>query len=287
MESCIYILGFIVIIFLILKIYFMKKSIKEISNLLSDIMKNDTNNLITISSNDKDIKKLAIKINEELKVLRKEKLQYESGNQELKKSLTNISHDLRTPLTAITGYVELLKKERKNEYIEIIERKTKELTNLTEELFDFSKTMDIGKNIKKEKVCINQMLEESIASYYEIFKEKNIEPNIKICNKKIYRELDKNSITRIFENILSNAIKYGSEDLKIELLENGKIIFSNKTKSLDKTTARKIFDRYFTVENAKKSAGIGLSIAKQLTELNGGTINANFENSILSIEIVF
>ena len=172
MESCIYILGFIVIIFLILKIYFMKKSIKEISNLLSDIMKNDTNNLITISSNDKDIKKLAIKINEELKVLRKEKLQYESGNQELKKSLTNISHDLRTPLTAITGYVELLKKERKNEYIEIIERKTKELTNLTEELFDFSKTMDIGKNIKKEKVCINQMLEESIASYYEIFKEK-------------------------------------------------------------------------------------------------------------------
>ena len=265
----------------------MKKSIKEISNLLSDIMKNDTNNLITISSNDKDIKKLAIKINEELKVLRKEKLQYESGNQELKKSLTNISHDLRTPLTAITGYVELLKKERKNEYIEIIERKTKELTNLTEELFDFSKTMDIGKNIKKEKVCINQMLEESIASYYEIFKEKNIEPNIKICNKKIYRELDKNSITRIFENILSNAIKYGSEDLKIELLENGKIIFSNKTKSLDKTTARKIFDRYFTVENAKKSAGIGLSIAKQLTELNGGTINANFENSILSIEIVF
>ena len=287
MESCIYILGFIVIIFLILKIYFMKKSIKEISNLLSDIMKNDTNNLITISSNDKDIKKLAIKINEELKVLRKEKLQYESGNQELKKSLTNISHDLRTPLTAITGYVELLKKERKNEYIEIIERKTKELTNLTEELFDFSKTMDIGKNIKKEKVCINQMLEESIASYYEIFKEKNIEPNIKICNKKIYRELDKNSITRIFENILSNAIKYGGEDLKIELLENGKIIFSNKTKSLDKTTASKIFDRYFTVENAKKSAGIGLSIAKQLTELNGGTINANFENSILSIEIVF
>ncbi len=292
METWLYI-GIIVLIFilmiLIVKILLFRKSIRKISTDLTRILKSDTNNLLTITTGDKEIIKLANTLNIELKNLRKQKLQYENGNLELKRSITNISHDIRTPLTAISGYIDLIKenenKEKQEEYIKIVERKTNDLINLTEQLFDFSKTVDIAPQIKKEKICINELLEESLASFYVVFKEKNIIPNIKIANNKIYKFIDKDTITRVFENILSNVIKYSNGDFKVKLEENGKIVFSNKATSLDATTVEKIFDRYYTVENAKKSTGLGLSIAKQLVELNSGTIIGKYIKDELIIEI--
>ena len=250
----------LVCILLIIKIYTMKKYIKEIERELNEILTSDTNRLITISSSDKTIKNLANILNSELKELRKQKLQYENGNQELKTLITNISH---------------------------IERKTNDLIALTNQLFDFSKTMDIGVKLEKQKYCINEILEETLANYYSIFKANKIEPQIDICQEKIYRYLDRISTMRIFDNIISNVIKYSSENLKISLNQTGKITFSNKATSLDATTVQKIFDRYFTVENAKKSTGLGLSIAKQLVELNNGNISAKYLDSNLVLEIEF
>lgn len=284
-----YFIALIILIFIIIKIYLIKNSIREIRKNLNKILNSDTNNLLTISSGDKDITGLTNDLNIELQKLRKLRLQYENGNQELKKSITNISHDIRTPLTAINGYVELMKESEKNDkqekYIKIVERKTKDLIELTEQLFDFSKTMDIGMKINKEKCCINEILEETIANYYIIFKEKNIEPQIEITANRIYKIIDRNTIVRVFENILSNIIKYSSGNCKIILNEDGKIIFSNKATSLDATSVKKIFNRYYTVENAKKSTGLGLSIAKQLIELNEGNIVARYEQGYLIIEI--
>lgn len=283
----------VICIALTIKLYFMKKSVKEIEAGLKDILKSDTNNLITISSSEKNIKKLATSLNIELKTIRKQKLQYENGNQELKKLVTNISHDLRTPLTAIKGYIDLIEKDKlsKNQekYLNIIQKKTDELTELTEQLFDFSKTIDNNIKISKEKCNINEILEEVLASYYVIFKEKGIEPQISMCSENVYKKLNKASIIRIFENILSNISKYCVNNFKIELKDDGTIIFANKVKDglLDATTVQKIFDRYFTVENAKKSTGIGLSIAKELVELNDGSISANFTKDTLIIEIKF
>lgn len=284
-----YFIALIILIFIIIKIYLIKNSIREIRKNLNKILNSDTNNLLTISTGDKDIIGLTNDLNIELQKLRKLRLQYENGNQELKKSITNISHDMRTPLTAINGYVELMKESEKNnkqeKYIKIVERKTKDLIELTEQLFDFSKTMDIGMKINKEKCCINEILEETIANYYIIFKEKNIEPQIEITANRIYKIIDRNTIVRVFENILSNIIKYSSGNCKIILNEDGKIIFSNKATSLDATSVKKIFNRYYTVENAKKSTGLGLSIAKQLIELNEGNIVARYEQGYLIIEL--
>lgn len=283
----------VICIALTIKLYFMKKSVKEIEAGLKDILESDTNNLITISSSEKNIKKLATSLNIELKTIRKQKLQYENGNQELKKLVTNISHDLRTPLTAIKGYIDLIEKDKlsKNQekYLNIIQKKTDELTELTEQLFDFSKTIDSDIKISKEKCNINEILEEVLASYYVIFKEKGIEPQISMCSENVYKKLNKASIIRIFENILSNISKYCVNNFKVELKDDGTIIFANKVKDglLDATTVQKIFDRYFTVENAKKSTGIGLSIAKELVELNDGSISANFTKDTLIIEIKF
>ena len=287
--SIMIIILFLICLVLIAKIYLMKKSVKEIELSLKDILKTNTNNLLTISSSDKEIKRLASILNIELKELRKQRLQYETGNQELKSSITNISHDIRTPLTAISGYIDLIKEnknsDKNEEYLKIVEDKTKDLILLTEQLFDFSKTMDIGTKIKKEKCVINDILEETFANYYIIFKENNIVPQIEITENKIYKIVDINTIVRVFENILSNVTKYSNGDFKVILDNEGKITFSNKATSLDATTVEKIFNRYYTVENAKKSTGIGLSIAKQLVELNGGTINAKYIKSHLIIEI--
>lgn len=283
-------IGFGIAAFFIgIKLYVLKKSIKEIHISLSRILKTDTNQLLTISSADKEMKLFVNDLNKELQNLRKEKLEYQNGNQELKKIVTNISHDIRTPLTAIQGYIDLLKKntEKQEEYIQIIEKKTEELTLLTDQLFDFSTTMDVGIKIKKEKCCINEILEEVLANMYPIFKEKQMNPKLEICKQKIYRNLDKNSINRIFENILSNVCKYGEGDFKVTLDSKGVITFSNKATSLDEITVQKIFDRYFTVENAKKSTGLGLSISKQLVELNGGTISAKYVKENLIIKICF
>lgn len=235
--------------------------------------------------------------------MRKVKIQYENGSEELKRTITNISHDMRTPLTAISGYIELMennieaeevnnskskiirREENKQKYLKIIKRKTSELIELTEQLFKFSTTMDTLWKIDKENCCINEILEEILAEYYSIFKKKNIVPEINICNEMIYKNLNKNSLIRIFENILSNMIKYSDGNFKIKLERSGKIIFSNKAKKLDTTTVQKIFDRYFTVENANNVTGVGLSIAKQLVEINKGNIIAKYMDGNLVIEV--
>ncbi len=279
----------ILLLIMIIKLYCIKKSITEIRMSFKNILKTDTNNLLTISSSDRELNRLANELNTELKNLRTLRLQYEKGNHELKKMITNISHDMRTPLTAISGYIDLMKNakeiEKSERYLEVIERKTSDLINLTELLFDFSKSIDLG--IRKEKICINELLEEVVANYYSIFKENTITPKIDICEEKIYRDIDKNAVVRAFENILSNVSKYSSGDFSLKLSDDGKIFFSNKAKTLDATTVKKIFDRYYTVENAKKSTGLGLSIAKQLIELNNGIINAKYIKGNLIIEIEF
>lgn len=278
-----------VCIFLIVKVFLIKKTIREIEKSFTYIIESDTNNIVTISSLDKDIKNLTINLNKNLMELRKQKLEYKNGNQELKKIITNISHDLRTPLTVINGYIDLLQKENKNaeqeRYIKIIKEKIYELQELTEQLFEFSKTVDVDLEVKKEECCLNDILEESLANYYNQFKEKNIIPKISISNKKINKMVNRIAIIRIFENILSNVLKYSNGNFEVILNDDGIITFSNKANSLDAITVQKIFDRYFTVENAKESTGIGLAIAKQLIEQNRGKITAEYVNGYLIIKL--
>lgn len=278
-------------IFLIIKILIIKNEINNIGKSISSILKSDTNNLITISTTDSDLKKLANMLNKSLKELRQLELEYKNGNQELKSSITNISHDLRTPLTAIRSYLDLIDKnnltDKQLEYLKIIDSKVKDLTELTEQLFDFSKIIDIYNEMERKKICINNILEDSIVSFYGLFKKHNINPKIEICEEKVIRLLNENMLKRIFENVISNAIKYCEKDFNVKMYNNGTIEFSNKTDKLDQVSLEKMFDRYYTVRNAKKSNGIGLSIAKQLVDLSGGKIKAKYKNNSLIIEIKF
>lgn len=286
-----FLITLIICLYLVIKIIIIKSELRNIESKLTTIINSDTNNLLTISSNDKDLVRLIKNLNKNLKYLRKLELEYINGNSELKESITNISHDLRTPLTAIRGYIDLINVEnlssKQKEYFNYIDEKTKDLIELTEQLFDFTKSLENYNDLNKKDICLNSFLENIIGSYYAIFKSKNIEPKINITRNKIIKKLDENMLSRIFENIISNSLKYSDGDFNLTLNENGLITISNKSSSLDKTSIKKIFNRYFTVENARKKGGVGLSIAKQLIELNGGTIKAEYKNKVLIISVYF
>ncbi len=275
----------------IAKIFTLKKSIQEIQHQFEFISKSDTNHLITISSNDRDLKRCCSQLNESLKRIRKLQIEYELGSQNFQQSITNLSHDLRTPLTAIRGYLDLIDRrnltEKQNIYLNHIDDKTQDLTDLSEQLFYFFKSYERSVSLNMKEVCINTVLEATLCSFYDLFKANHIEPTIQITDTPIIKKLDETMLKRIFENILSNAIKYSENQLSVALNENGILKFSNKTSKLDKTSVEKIFDRYFTVENANKSNGIGLSIAKGLVELNHGQIFSSYEKGIFSITIHF
>lgn len=286
-----FLLVFIFGIILLLKLIVMKKAIKQIAKDFNFIIKSDTNLLITVSTNDRDIKRLSASLNDNLKILRKLEIEYKQGNQDIKKSITNISHDLRTPLTAIRGYLDLIETNnisvKQKEYLKYIDEKTKDLINLTEQLFAFSKSLETYDELNKKEVILNHSLEDVICSYYNLFKGKKLEPIINITDKKIVRLLDEEMLKRILENVIFNAIKYSENMVMITLTDVGIIEISNQTKKFDAVSAKKIFDRYYTIENAKKSNGVGLSIVKQLVELNGGKVMSKYRNGLLTITIIF
>lgn len=280
----------VVIIFaLLLKIFYMRKAIGEIKRGFSEKLYTDTNTPIMLSSHDKLVSSLANDINVELKELQKQKHRYIQGDKELKNAITNISHDLRTPLTTICGYLSLLDKEEKSEHIarqlSIIKNRTFALKQLVEELFRYTTIISDTENSVYTETVINNVLEDCISSYYAIFKEKGITPNINLCEQKIVRSVDKTALLRIFNNVIDNAIKYSVGDLTISLFENGKIVFSNHTSDLNEIQIGKLFDRFYTVNTARKSTGLGLSIAKALIEKMDGNISADYSNNVLSIII--
>ena len=283
------VLSVIVIIFAI-KIRIMQKSMDEICSCLSEHLSSDTNQLITVSSSDKHVRHLASEIARQLTELRRQRRQYINGDRELKEAVTNISHDLRTPLTAICGYLELLEAEEMTDntrrYVEQIANRTEALKALTEELFRYSVVSSVS-DLNYEKVNVGRVLEDTLISFYGAFGQKNITPNISLPDGVIIRSLDKSALSRIFGNIISNAVKYSDGDFAVTMTDAGEITFSNTASELSSVDVGKLFDRFYTVDSARKSTGLGLSIAKLLTERMGGNISADYKGNVLSITLSF
>lgn len=276
---------------LVLKILLLHKSMDEICVEFNERLSVDTNTLISTTSSDAHTKRLASEINTQLRLLRSQRRRYLTGDQELKEAVTNISHDLRTPLTAICGYLDLLENEEKNEavtrYLSFITNRTDALKQLTEELFSYSLILSARDNMKCEMINVNAVLEESIAAFYPALLERGITPDIQMPQQQIKRQLDKAALSRVFSNILNNALKYSDGDLDVQLRDNGDIIFINTAADLDKVQVGKLFSRFFTVEAARNSTGLGLSISKTLVEQMKGNITAQYLNKKLSICIRF
>ena len=281
-----------IVILLTLKIHLLKKSADEISNAFSDRLMSDSNVLIDLSSRDRHMRNLAYTINKELKKLINDRHRYQQGDAELKNAVTNISHDLRTPLTAVCGYLDMLDKEEQGEnskrYLKIIRGRTEIMKQLTEELFRYSVFTSVSDGTPSEPVILNSALEESLSAMYTSLKAGHITPSVTMPDVKVKRMLNRNALSRIFGNIISNAVKYSDGALEITLEENGRITFSNHAEKLDEIQVGRLFDRFYTVETASSgSTGLGLSIARALTEQMGGSIDAEYEDGMILIHVHF
>lgn len=280
----------LIIFVLLAKVCFLRESAHEIADAFRDRLTTDTNTLVNISTRDPYMRKLAAEINVQLRLLRKERQRYQQGDLELKEAVTNISHDLRTPLTAINGYLDLLQREEKSKdvqrYLSQIQNRTEVLKNMTEELFRYS-VVTASQELKLERMDIVRALEESLLSFYAVMQEKGIQPEISLPEQSVFCELDVGAVNRIFSNIISNALKYSDGDLSVIMTSNGDITFTNTAHNLTAVTVGRLFDRFYTVEASRNSTGLGLSIAKILIERMGGSIEAVYNNDKLQIKIFF
>lgn len=269
----------------------LRRSIREVADELGEKLQTDTNTLISISAGDRAVRALAAQINRQLQALRRERLRLQTGNDELTNAVTSISHDLRTPLTAICGYLELLEREPQTQnsarYLAVLRERTNAMRSLTEELFRYSVITAAADALNRAPVCINDVLEQSIAGLYGALTARGIVPQIRIPEEKIVRSLDAAALRRIFDNILSNAVKYSSGDLAVALHPDGAVTFQNRAPSLGSVQVERLFDRFFTVETARNATGLGLSIARLLTERMNGAISAEYRGETLQIRVFF
>lgn len=284
--------GFLFILVLLLagKIVLFRKAARELAESFADRLITGTNTLLDLPCRDKEMLRLAHSLNMQLRKLREERHRFCQGDAELKHAIMNISHDLRTPLTAICGYLDLLKREELTEeakrYLSVIENRTTVLKQLTEELFSYSIILSAAE-IKKETVVLNDVLEEGLAAYYAAFRQRNITPEIQMPEKKVVRQLDRKLLSRIVANLLSNVLKYSDGDLEVLLEETGEIVFINTASQLDEILAGRLFDRFYTVETGRNATGLGLSIARTLAEQMEGRMKAQYRDGKLMIYLQF
>ncbi len=274
-----------------LRLLLLRRAVREIAEAFAYRVKTDTNTLIDVPMNDKTVRELVLTINKELRLLRSERRRYQQGGTELRDTITGISHDLRTPLTAICGYLELLEREQTSEeqrrYLNMIEDRVNALRELTEELFRYSVVILERDTLELVPVKLSDALEESLAAHYPQLLERGIEPQITFPETPVVRRLDRKALARIFGNILTNAIKYSDGDLSVALTEDGEVTFQNAASGLDQVSVGRLFDRFFTVESGRGSTGLGLAIAKALAERLGGEIAASYDGGRLTIRLRF
>ena len=264
---------------------------KEISNNLDEYVN------IKTKSVDKDVENLVQNINLIFDSKQKVVAEKKKKEEELRASISNMSHDLRTPLTSIMGYLQMIKSEKpseadKKEYMDIVEKRTKSLQKLISSFYDLSRIEGNEYNFNYKKVNLSNVLCENIAVFYNDFINNNIEPVIEI--EEGIKEIisDEGAITRIFSNLIGNMIKHGENYVKISLKKENDIIiteFTNKATGLTQENVDKLFNRFYTVDNSRsdRNTGLGLYITKVLVEKLGYNITAKLENENLKIKIVW
>ena len=272
------------------KVYTLRKSARQLREGMAQQLERETNTLLSVSSGDREMRALADALNGQLAQLRAERQRYQHGDLELKEAITNISHDLRTPLTAIVGYLALLEGEEKSEaverYLSQISNRTQVLHQLSEELFAYA-LLTAPQPLHPQRVDLRGLVEEALLSYCGAMEQRGMEPTIQLPEGRVERNLDPTAAGRVLSNIISNALKYSAGDFAVTMTPDGVITFANSAPDLNPVLVQRLFDRFFTVETARHSTGLGLSIAKLLTQQMEGTLEAKYQEGQLVITLSF
>lgn len=280
----------LVILGLIGKILLMQRSARELEAGLDRILTQETNTLLTVSTRDRHMRRLAAALNRQLRILRRERQRFQQGDRQLRDAITGAAHDLRTPLTAICGYLDLLTREDRSpeetRYLALMSDRVAAMTALTEELFRYS-LLSLPEEEGTRPLRLNTMVEEALAACYNELKKHGITPEVTLPHAPVERTLPPNTLSRVLQNILENAQKYSPGDLSVTLTEEGELLFCNQAPDLTPVDVAHLFDRFYTVRNARHSTGLGLALAHQLTGQMGGRMSAHLEDCRLVIRLFF
>ena len=294
-----FIIGLSLTILIVLLIIFILKT-KEINRLTLELKKLNSEGKIEklrLSLPNKNIENLIIEINTLIDDKRKMENIYKEKDMELREAIANMSHDLRTPLTSIMGYVYLLNddkldKEERKEYLKIIEKRSLVLNDLITNFYGLSRIQADQYEIKFKPVNLDLVLGEIIAAFYETLDYKFGEPEINIEEGLGPVLGDKQALNRIFTNLIENIIKHGEGEVKISLKKKNKYIvmeFSNKAEDLESKDVNRIFEKFFTKDRMRtgQNTGLGLAIVKLLVEKQGQKIEAKKVGNRLVINIIW
>ncbi|MBQ9534804.1 MAG: HAMP domain-containing histidine kinase [Clostridia bacterium] len=270
------------------KLFILKRRIYSVSKQLDD----DNNSLITIQLGDDELETVVRKINLMIESDHEVMLEISKEQAALKQAIADISHDIRTPLTSIVGYLQLAQRAAENEEqranIDVALERARYCSALVNDFFELSVIDANGCEPVMEKVDVNDLICELILANYPNFETKGITPHFEAGGNPMYAQADRKMLTRVLQNLISNGIKYGGGGIEFQLSSEEAVhIFVSNSIGNQEIDTERLFDKFYRANRARTAdgAGIGLYICKQLVQAMGGSISANVNDGRLTIAI--
>lgn len=287
---------FVVCLFLLIKLLYQRQLIRRVQKQIDFLVDRDTQAEIMLERTDGSIDALVISINRLLDKYRNTGQAIERSDMLFRDTITSLSHDLRTPLATANGYIQLLQEEKlgtkQQAYLHIARDRISAVKLLLDQLFEFARIESDELKLNCKSVDVHSVLRDAIASYYSDFEQKDCIPDIAIPNLPAVIWADSDALTRIFSNVIYNALIHGDKDYKITAVveqSNSIIAIQNTSDIIQQEDIAHLFDRFYTTDQSrsKKTTGLGLAIAQKLVLRMDGSISAKLQNGVFSIQIIF
>ncbi len=273
----------------------LEKGLRRAARRMREQMANETTARLALPCPSAGAEELLSCLNQLLELRQEERALYRRKEQELRRQIANVSHDLRTPLTSILGYLQLLEGEglpleKRAEYLAVIEGRARTLQTFIAAFYDLSRIEGGELPLEREKVDLGRALSDQLAAAYEQIEAAGLAVEVDIAPGLPPVWADSGAVTRIFSNLLTNALRHGEDTLSVRLYREGGVIlsaFSNRAEGLTAEDAAHVFERFYTADKMRtgQSTGLGLAIVKALAERMGHTVAARWEDGVFTIEV--
>ncbi|SFH43864.1 hypothetical protein SAMN05216405_3356 [Lachnospiraceae bacterium NLAE-zl-G231] len=290
------ILLFLIVLALAMRLFSLRRGLLLIRRDLKEI--NDEGislRHLTAESPDTHLQELAGEINRYIDASFAKSRMESMREQEILAEITNISHDLRTPLTSISGYLELIGEEElsqeQKENLDVVQRRTAYLNQLIAQLYEYSRLENREFPLKQERLDITHLFKEHILASYGEFEKAGLKLTLRLTDEPLWISADENGLLRIFHNLTSNCLKYGQKEASISLectAGQAVLTFRNPAEGFTEKDAEQIFHRFYRKDASRNAqgSGLGMSVAKLLSEQMGGRLDAQLEEGMLAIRLL-
>lgn len=286
----------IIIIILISIIFKYQRQMKDICRQLAFLKDHDSNMMISSDIRFGGFGKLLDAINEFVELRKQERKKYFDKEKIISDTYTNLSHDIRTPLTSLDGYFQLLEESKdiqeQKKYIAVIQERITSLKDMLEELFTFTKLKNDSYILELSPLSLNRLLKETLFSYYDNWKANGIEPEFHITDEPLMINGNSQAMKRVIRNIIKNGLDHGEKQFRV-LLEKRRntvvLCLNNMVADSDKIDIEQVFERFYKADEARseRSTGLGLSIAREFVIRMNGEISAHIYEDWFCVTIVF